>query len=45
MVGKEVLEQVEIVVYPRCVFCKDGSFTADIERRVSAGNSVNGALE
>ena len=39
-----VLEQVDEIVYLGCAFSRDGRYTADIERRATFGNSVNGAL-
>lgn len=37
MVGDEMLEKVNKIVYLGCVLNKFGRFTADIERRVTAG--------
>ncbi|KAJ0170605.1 hypothetical protein K1T71_013976 [Dendrolimus kikuchii] len=44
MVDDVMLEQVSEFVYLGCAFSRDGRYTADIERRVNLGNSVNGAL-
>ncbi|KAJ0171844.1 hypothetical protein K1T71_012607, partial [Dendrolimus kikuchii] len=44
MVDDVMLEQVNEFVYFGCAFSRDGRYTADIERRVNLGNSVNGAL-
>ncbi|KAJ0183432.1 hypothetical protein K1T71_001408 [Dendrolimus kikuchii] len=44
MVDDVMLEQVNEFVYLGCAFSRDGRYTADIERRVNLGNSVNGAL-
>jgi hypothetical protein len=44
MVGVERLEQVEEFVYLGTLFTRDGKNEKDIERRVNAGNRVNGAL-
>ncbi|CAK1597415.1 unnamed protein product [Parnassius mnemosyne] len=40
----ELVEQVDEFVYLGCVFSRDGRYDKDIERRVNAGNRVNGAL-
>ncbi|CAG5039926.1 unnamed protein product [Parnassius apollo] len=40
----ELIEQVDEFVYLGCVFSRDGRYDKDIERRVNAGNRVNGAL-
>ncbi|CAG4947225.1 unnamed protein product [Parnassius apollo] len=40
----ELIEQVDEFVYLGCIFSRDGRYDKDIERRVNAGNRVNGAL-
>lgn len=45
MIDSEVLEQVDKVLCLGCVLRMDRIYTADIENRVFARNSVNGALE
>ncbi|CAG5002623.1 unnamed protein product [Parnassius apollo] len=40
----ELIEQVDEFVSLGCVFSRDGRYDKDIERRVNAGNRVNGAL-
>lgn len=44
MIGEERLEQVKEFVYLGTLFTGDGKHEKDIERRVNAGNRVNGAL-
>ncbi|XP_050563410.1 uncharacterized protein LOC126912928 [Spodoptera frugiperda] len=44
MIGDEKLEQVNEFVNLGSLFTRDGKCEGDIERRVKAGNSVNGAL-
>jgi len=39
-----VWEKVNETVYLGCALSKGSSYTADVERRVLLGNSVNGAL-
>jgi hypothetical protein len=45
VVNGESLKQVEEFVYLGSMFTRDGNMEKDIERRVSAGNRVNGALK
>ncbi|KAJ2950377.1 hypothetical protein O0L34_g8620 [Tuta absoluta] len=44
MIEEERVEQVKEFVYLGSVFTSDGKCESDIERRVNAGNMVNGAL-
>ena len=44
MIEGEKVEQVKEFVYLGSAFTKDGKCETDIERRVNAGNMVNGAL-
>ncbi|XP_063537021.1 uncharacterized protein LOC134746536 [Cydia strobilella] len=44
LIGQERVEQVKEFVYLGTLFTRDGKHDKDIERRVSAGNRVNGAL-
>jgi hypothetical protein len=43
-INGEKVEQVKEFVYLRSMFTRDGKCDSDIERRVNAGNMVNGAL-
>ena len=43
MNGK-ILEQMNEVVYLGSMFSRDGRYKMDVERRIAAGNSFNGAL-
>ncbi|CAG9134602.1 unnamed protein product [Plutella xylostella] len=43
-IENEKVEQVNEFVYLGCLFTRDGKCEGDIERRVKAGNKVNGAL-
>ena len=44
VIGDEQIEQVNDFVYLGSKFTRDGKCESDIERRVNAGNMVNGAL-
>ncbi|XP_073943408.1 uncharacterized protein [Choristoneura fumiferana] len=44
VIGDEQIEQVNEFVYLGSKFTRDGKYESDIERRVNAGNMVNGAL-
>ncbi|XP_063542355.1 uncharacterized protein LOC134750982 [Cydia strobilella] len=44
LIGQERVEQVKEFVYLGTLFTRNGKHDKDIERRVSAGNRVNGAL-
>lgn len=44
MIGDEKVEQVNEFIYLGSLFTRDGKCDGDIERRVSAGNKMNGAL-
>ncbi|KAI5640894.1 reverse transcriptase (RNA-dependent DNA polymerase) domain-containing protein [Phthorimaea operculella] len=44
IIEEERVEQVKEFVYLGSKFTSDGKFESDIERRVNAGNMVNGAL-
>lgn len=44
MINGVRLEQVKECVYLGALFTRDGRSDSDVERRVKAGNSVNGAL-
>jgi len=44
VVNDEYLEQVDEFVYLGSMFTRDGKTDRDIERRVNAGNSINGGL-
>lgn len=44
MIGGEKIEQVREFVYLGSMFTRDGKYEGDVERRVKAGNRVNGAL-
>lgn len=44
MIGDDKVEQVEEFVYLGCMFTRDGTCDGDIERRVKAGNRINGAM-
>ena len=39
-----ILEQMNEVVYLGSMFSRDGRYEMDVERRIAAGNRVNGAL-
>ncbi|CAG4964250.1 unnamed protein product [Parnassius apollo] len=43
-VNQECLEQVNEIVYLGSAFTRDGRCDLDVDRRVTAGNKVNGAL-
>ncbi|CAK1596166.1 unnamed protein product [Parnassius mnemosyne] len=43
-VNQECLEQVNEIVYLGSAFSRDGRCDLDVDRRVAAGNKVNGAL-
>ena len=43
-VNGKILEQVTLVVYLGNIFCGDGGYEIDVERRIAAGNRVNRAL-
>ena len=44
-VNGKILEQVNEVVYLGSMFSRNGKYvTMDVERRIAAGNKVNGAL-
>ena len=43
-VNGKILEQVNEVVYLGIMFSRDGRYEMDVERRIAAGNKVNGAL-
>ncbi|CAG5024188.1 unnamed protein product [Parnassius apollo] len=40
----EMAEQVDEFIYLGCVFSRDGRYDKVIERRLNAGNKVNGAI-
>ncbi|XP_063364409.1 uncharacterized protein LOC134653055 isoform X1 [Cydia amplana] len=44
LIGQERVQQVKEFVYLGTLFTRDGKHDKDIERRVNAGNRVNGAL-
>lgn len=45
MIGDDgMLERMNETIYLSCVFSRDGKNNAYIERRLSAGNSLNGGL-
>ena len=43
-VNDKILEQVNEVVYLGSMFSRDGRYEMHVERRIAAGNKVNGAL-
>ena len=43
-VNGKILEQMNEVVYLGSMFSRDGRYEMDVERRIAAGNKVNGAL-
>ena len=43
-VNSMILEQVNEVVYLGSMFSRDGRYEMDVERRIAAGNGVNGVL-
>ena len=43
-VNGKILEQLNELVYFGSMFSRDGKYEMDVERRIAAGNRVNGAL-